>query len=98
MALGHQELQDLAGAVVVRHDGTVAATEGIVPDESGRPATMLVADGEPELRHTEYDVEAAGAALRASGFPDVDDLIRESLVEPVDAASVARHFEGRTGT
>ena len=59
---------------------------------------LLVADGEPELRHTEYDVEAAGAALRASGFPDVDDLIRESLVEPVDAAFVARHFEGRTGT
>ncbi len=59
---------------------------------------LLVADGEPEPRHTDYDVEAAGAALRASGFPDVDDLIRESLVEPIDAASVARHFEDRVGT
>ena len=45
---------------------------------------LLVADGEPELRRTEYDVEAAEAALRASGFPDVDDLIRESLLEPVE--------------
>jgi len=59
---------------------------------------LLVADGEPELRSTEYDVEAASAALRASGFPDVEDLIHESLVEPVEAAFVARHFEGRTGT
>jgi diadenosine tetraphosphatase ApaH/serine/threonine PP2A family protein phosphatase len=59
---------------------------------------LLVADGEPELRHTEYDVEAAAATLRASGFPDVDDLIRESLVEPVEAAFVARHFEDRAGT
>ena len=56
---------------------------------------LLVADGEPELRRTDYDVDAAAAALRASGFPDVDDLIRESLVEPVDAAWVARHFEDR---
>jgi predicted phosphodiesterase len=59
---------------------------------------LLVGDGEPELRHTEYDVEAAAATLRASGFPDVDDLIRESLVEPVEAAFVARHFEDRAGT
>jgi predicted phosphodiesterase len=59
---------------------------------------LLVADGEPEPRHTAYDVDAAAPALRASGFPDVDDLIRESLVEPVDAAWVARHFEeGATG-
>ena len=59
---------------------------------------LLVADGAPELRHTDYDVEAAGAVLRAGGFPDVDDLIRESLVEPVEAAFVARHFEARAGT
>ena len=45
---------------------------------------LLVPDAEPEPRRTEYDVEAAAAALRASGFPDVDDLIHESLVEPVE--------------
>jgi putative phosphoesterase len=59
---------------------------------------LLVADGQPELRHTPYDVDAAGTVLRSSGFPDVDDLIRESLIDPVEAAVVARHFEGRTGT
>ena len=59
---------------------------------------LLVTDAEPEQRRTEYDLEAAAAALRASGFPDVDDHIRESLVEPVEAAFVARHFEDRAGT
>jgi hypothetical protein len=38
------------------------------------------------------------SALRASGFPDVEDVIRESLVEPVEVAFVARHFESRAGT
>jgi putative phosphoesterase len=59
---------------------------------------LLVADGEPALCRTVYDVDVAAPILRASGFPDVDDLIRESLVEPVEAAFVARHFEGRVGT
>jgi diadenosine tetraphosphatase ApaH/serine/threonine PP2A family protein phosphatase len=59
---------------------------------------LLVTDAEPDARRTEYDVRAAAAALRASGFPDVDDLIHESLVEPVEAAFVARHFEDRAGT
>lgn len=58
---------------------------------------LLVADGEPEPRRTDYDVAAAAGPLRASGFPDVEDLIRESLLEPVEAAWVARHFEERAG-
>jgi predicted phosphodiesterase len=56
---------------------------------------LLVADGEPETRRTAYDVDAAAGVIRASGFPDVDDLIRGSLVEPADPAWVARHFEDR---
>jgi putative phosphoesterase len=56
---------------------------------------LLVADGEPEPRRTAYDVDAAATVIRTSGFPDADDLIRESLVEPVDPVWVARHFEDR---
>jgi diadenosine tetraphosphatase ApaH/serine/threonine PP2A family protein phosphatase len=59
---------------------------------------LLVDDGRPEPRRTLYDVDAAAGFLRASGFPDVEELIRESLVEPVAASSVARHFEQRAGT
>jgi putative phosphoesterase len=90
----HHQFELRAGERRVVNAGSVG-----MPYE-GRPGAfwLLVTDAEPELRHTEYDVEAAAAALRASGFPDVEDLIRESLVEPVAAAFVARYFEDRAGT
>jgi predicted phosphodiesterase len=56
---------------------------------------LLVADGEPEPQRSPYDIEAAAAAVRASGYPDAEDLIKESLVEPVAADVVARFFEDR---
>ena len=90
----HHQFDLRAGAQRVVNAGSVG-----MPYQ-GEPGAywLLVADGEPEPRRTAYDVDAATPALRASGFPDVDDLIRESLVEPVDAAWVARHFEeGATG-
>jgi putative phosphoesterase len=54
---------------------------------------LLVADAEPELQRTAYDVDAAAVAIRATGYPGADDLIKESLVEPVAADWVARFFE-----
>jgi putative phosphoesterase len=56
---------------------------------------LLVQEGEPELRRTDVDVDAMAAALRATGYLDVEDLINESFVDPVDAAYVARLFEDR---
>jgi hypothetical protein len=42
------------------------------------------------------DIEAAAARMRAAGFDDLDELmLRESLLEPVGATFVARHFEER---
>ena len=42
------------------------------------------------------DIEAAAARMRAAGFDDLDELmLRESLLEPVGAAFVARHFAER---
>ena len=34
-------------------------------------------------------------AIRATGYPEADDLIRECFVEPVEADFVARFFEDR---
>jgi putative phosphoesterase len=49
-----------------------------------------------ELRRTDYDIGAAVERLRASGLPEVDELVlRESLLEPVGAAEAARQLEGR---
>jgi predicted phosphodiesterase len=70
-----------AGSVGMPYEGAAAAF------------WLLVADGEPEPRRTDYDVAAAIAAMSATGFPDFEELILESLVEPVTAAWVAQHFE-----
>lgn len=56
---------------------------------------LLLEDGEPELRCTDVELEPMAAALRASGFPDVEDMLRESFEAPVTAATVADHFERR---
>jgi putative phosphoesterase len=56
---------------------------------------LLVEDGEPEFRRTQIDVDAVAAAIRASGYPDAEDLIETCLLEPVEAEAVARLFEDR---
>ena len=56
---------------------------------------LLVEDGEPEFRRTDIDVDAVAAAIRASGYPDADDLVKTSYTEPVTADEVARLFEDR---
>jgi len=56
---------------------------------------MLVEDGEPEFRRTEIDVDAVVAAIRASAYPDAEDLVETCFLELVTAESVAELFEGR---
>ena len=51
-----------------------------------------------ELRRTDYDVNAAIEQLRAGGFDDVDEMLEESLINPMDPDQVAQLFEqGVTG-
>jgi putative phosphoesterase len=58
---------------------------------------MMVSNRRPELRETHCDVPAAADELRASGFPDLDEAIRESLIEPVDPAWATAFFEHQAG-
>lgn len=44
-------------------------------------------------RRTEYDIDEGMSQLRAGGFPDVDELLLESLLEPMNADEVADLFE-----
>jgi hypothetical protein len=58
----------------------------------------VVEDGTPQLRETGYDVPAALGELRASGYPDVDELVHESLLAPVDPdwiTALLEHMAGR---
>ncbi len=66
-----------------------------LPYEGRRGAFwMLVRDGRPELRETEYDFDAAVAELRAAGLP-FDDQLQESLIAPADPDWVSGFLEQR---
>ena len=71
-----------------------AGSVGMPYEDEPAAYWLLLEDGEPRLRRTAYDIAAAAERLRASGFPDVEELmLRESLLEPVGSAFIARHFE-----
>jgi predicted phosphodiesterase len=65
----------------------------------GRPGAfwMIVADGSPELRETSYDLDAAFQELRAADFPDVEEQLAGSLLDPTDPDWVAAFFEHGAG-
>jgi putative phosphoesterase len=69
-----------------------------MPYQGAAAAFWLLLGPEADLRRTDYDVEGALEALRATGAPDVDELMRESLVEPARAEDVARFFESSVGS
>ena len=45
------------------------------------------------MRRTLYDVADAAEQLSSTEFPDVDEMLRESLTDPVDPDEVAEFFE-----
>jgi predicted phosphodiesterase len=60
----------------------------------GRPGAFWAVLGPGvELRETTYDVEAAAAAVRATGFPDADELVA-TLAEPPSPDEATSYFEG----
>jgi predicted phosphodiesterase len=92
----HQQFDRRAGTHRVVNAGSVG-----MPYEGDAAAFWLLLGPGVELRRTGYDVPAAVAELRATGFPDADEaILRDSLIEPADPAEVAAFFEGlaqRTG-
>jgi predicted phosphodiesterase len=77
--LGHRLLN--AGSVGMPYEGDAAAF-------------WLLLGPDAELRRTAYDIPAAAEVMRATGMPDVDEVIlRESLLEPADPDWVTNYFE-----
>jgi hypothetical protein len=66
-----------------------------MPYQGAAAAFWLLLGPDIELRRTDYDVEGALETMRAAGAPGIDDAMRESLVDPIDADTVARFFEDR---
>jgi putative phosphoesterase len=73
-----------------------AGSVGMPYEDEAAAYWLLLDDGAPQLRRAGYDIAAAVARLRATGCPDIDELIlRESLLEPIGSTAVAQHFEER---
>jgi putative phosphoesterase len=64
-----------------------------VPYEGEPGAYWALLGPELDLRRSEYDLRQAVPELRASGFPDLDEMLRESLLEPVDPDEISVIFE-----
>ena len=61
----------------------------------GRPGAYWALLGpEVEFRRTDYDLDAAAAAIRATSYPDPEEKI-ETLTNPPSAQEVAEFFEQR---
>jgi len=58
------------GAFTVANAGSAGAPY----DGDTRPSWLLVEDGVASVRRVDYDVEAAAAELRSSGYPDAEDV------------------------
>ena len=87
---GHTHVQfDLrSGPTRVVNAGSVG-----MPYEGRRGAFWALVDRtEVELRQTPYAVEAAVAAIRATAYPDADQLATW-LLEPVDPDEASAYFE-----
>lgn len=82
---------------VIRGRRLVNAGSVGMPYEGARGAFWALLGPDVELRRTEYDVEAAAAALEATGFPGADDQAGW-LREPPDPDEVSAYFEGQAGT
>lgn len=87
---GHTHQQDdrIVAGVRFLNAGSV----GLPYEGDGAARWLWVADGEPELRRTDYDAATAGARMLAAGWPD-ERSIRAALIEPVEPLVVTRIFE-----
>jgi putative phosphoesterase len=72
-----------AGSVGMPYEGEVAAF------------WAAVEDGEPSFRKTAFDVEAAVADIRASGWPAAEEFVIENLLGAIPRDEAAHYLEGR---
>jgi predicted phosphodiesterase len=77
----------------VDHTRMVNAGSVGMPYEGRAGAYWALLGPGVNLRRTDYDLERALPALRAGDFPDLDEMLKESLTDPADPDWVAEFFE-----
>jgi putative phosphoesterase len=94
LVVGHTHVQfdrRLPSGLRIVNAGSVG-----MPYEGRRGAFWAILGPSVELRHTEYDVEAAVASMRANGAPRPDEQLR-LLLEPPDPDETTEFFESQRG-
>jgi putative phosphoesterase len=84
----HVQFDRVIGGVRLVNAGSVGMP---YEDEPGAYWALLGPD--VELRRTEYDLERAAAAIRASAFPGADEFADEHVLHPATAAEATEEFE-----
>jgi putative phosphoesterase len=72
----HMQLERRVGATHFVNAGSVGRPYEAVPGAYW----AVIADGEVEFRRTDYDLERAAAAIRASGHPMANELAAENVL------------------
>ena len=92
---GHTHMQydrTLASGLRIVNPGSVG-----LPYEGARGAYWALLGPDVEFRRTEYDVDAAVAAIEVMRVP-VDGPLLEHLVDPPDSESTTEYFESARGS
>jgi predicted phosphodiesterase len=84
----HRQFDRRSDSVRVVNAGAVG-----MPYEGRRGAYWALIGADVELRRTDYEWEPALAEMRAGGLPELDEMLLESLLEPMDPDEVAGILE-----
>ena len=84
----HVQLDRLVGRQRFLNAGSVGMP---YQDEPG--AYWILLDAEVSLQRTVYDYAGAGEIIRRSGYPNAEEIVRESLLEPIGSAEATRYFD-----
>jgi predicted phosphodiesterase len=89
---GHVHMQ-CDRAVGDRH-WTCAGSVGMPYEDAPGAYWLLLVDGIPEFKRTDYDRETAAAAVRASGYPSAHELADENILRVPSRAEVRAVWGG----
>jgi predicted phosphodiesterase len=86
---GHTHMQQRRGRYVN------AGSVGMPYEDAPGAYWTLVRNGEPELRRTEYDYEAAAGRIRTTEWPIADEWVNDNLLTVPTARDAAEFFESQ---
>jgi diadenosine tetraphosphatase ApaH/serine/threonine PP2A family protein phosphatase len=87
----HTQFDRQLGALRLVNAGSV----GMPYEDEPGAYWALVVDGQPELRRTAYDLDAAADRIRASGWPHAERWIPENLLAVPGLREAAEFFESQ---